>query len=61
MRTYFAQVLNIDTIEREDRFRVWIGTSFDEIKAPEVLRAPIAAYGHIPDDIIQALRDDSGI
>lgn len=25
-RTYFAQVLDIDAIEHEDRFRVWIGT-----------------------------------
>ena len=61
MRTYFAQVLDIDTIEREDRIRVWIGTSFDEIKTPEVLSAPLSAYGNISDDIIQALRDDSGI
>ena len=35
MRTYFVQVLDTDAIEREDRFRVWIGTSFDEIQAPE--------------------------
>ena len=62
MRTYFAQVLdNKNPEDDENRPRVWIGTSFDEIQTPEELRAPIATYGNIPDDIIQALRDDRGI
>ncbi len=58
MRTYFAQVLDTDAIEREDRIRVWIGISFDEIQAPEVLRQPIAAYGTLTDDIIVRLHAD---
>ena len=58
MGTFFAQVLNIDAIEREDRFRVWIGTSFDEIQAPDVLRQPIAAYGTLTDDMIARLCAD---
>ena len=58
MRTYFAQVQDIDAIEREDRIRVWIGTSFDEIQAPDVLREPIAAYGTLTDDMLARLRAD---
>ena len=60
MRTFFAHVLDIDAIEREDRFRVWIGTPFDEIQAPEVLRVPVAAYGTLTDDMIARLRADRG-
>ncbi len=58
IRTYFAQVLYIDAIEREDHIRVWIGTSFDEIQTPEELRQPIAAYGALTDDMIACLRAD---
>jgi hypothetical protein len=58
MRTYFAQVLDTDAIEREDRIRVWIGASFDEIQAPEELRLPVAAYGTLTDDIIAHLHAD---
>ena len=62
MRTYFAQVLNNENPEDGGNYaRVWIGTSFDEIQTPEEMRPLIAAYGNIPDDIIQALRDDRGI
>ena len=60
MGTFFAQVLDNDAIEREDRFRVWIGTSFDEIQNPEALRQPIAAYGTLTDDLIACLRADRG-
>ena len=62
MRTYFAQVLDNENPEDDENYaRVWIGTSFDEIQTPEELHAAIAAYGNMPDDIIQDLRDDRGI
>lgn len=57
-RSYFAQVLDIDAIEREDRFRVWIGASFDEIQIPDVLRQPVSAYGTLTDDMIARLHAD---
>jgi hypothetical protein len=53
-----VQALDIDAIEREDRFRVWIGTPFDEIQTPDVLRQPVGAYGTLTDDMIARLRAD---
>lgn len=60
MNTYFAQVIDSEAGADEDHCCVWIGLSFDEIQNPEELRAPIATYGILTDDVIAILRAEGG-
>lgn len=61
MRTFFAQVLDMTKQPGEEGFtRVWVGGTFDEIQSPEALRAPIAAYADITDDMVATLHADRG-
>jgi hypothetical protein len=60
MRTYFAQVEDLELVKRgeDDTVVGWVGTSYSEILRPEDLRHYIEPYGILDDETLAELRDD---
>ena len=58
LNSYFAQVEDMHADDDEDPVVVWVGAGPSEIQTPEALRAPIAAYGTLTDEMISTLAAD---
>lgn len=58
MHTFFAQVTRESRAENNDNIILWLGGEVEEVRTPEDLRQPLAAYATLSDEIIQQLHAD---